>query len=55
MLSPQRVQQMQLSRYDHAWRQPKPYMPAAPVQPRPSRSLKDRLQRWFWRALYRRL
>ena len=55
MPSPQRVQQVLLSRYDHAWRQPMPYRPAAPVQSRPSRTLKERVQRWFWRALYRRL
>lgn len=55
MMTVDRVQQLQLSRYEWPWRRVSPYFPAAPNTPSARRRWSDRLKRWVWRALHRRL
>lgn len=56
MMSVERVQKLQVSRYDLPWRRSSRYFPAAPVNPQEgSRTWPRRLQRWLWRTLHRRL
>ena len=54
MMTLDRVQKMQLSRYDRPWRRLSAYFPLVPVAQRQPRTLSERLERWLWRTLHRR-
>ena len=54
MMTLDRVQKMQLSRYERPLRRFSPYFPTVPVAPRQPRTLSERLERWLWRTLHRR-
>jgi hypothetical protein len=53
-MSADRVQELQLNRYQRAWTRSSPYLPMIPVADRPARSWRQRLRRWLWRAFHRR-
>jgi hypothetical protein len=53
-MNPERLQELQLSRYEANWERRSAYLPLAPTSGAPSRTWSSRLSRILWRAWHSR-